>query len=107
MALYATETYTTAGGVKASKNMDPSIAPFNATVAVTLGSTGTYKLQYSLDPMTVADADASWFDSVNIPAGTTASAVTNFMFPVSRVRVDISAVGTTLKLQISQGFTNN
>lgn len=106
MPLYATQSYTTTG-TKDSLALDPSIAPFNASVAVTLGSTGNYKLQYSLDPMTVADASASWFDSVNIPAGTTASAVSNFMFPVARVRVIITTVGTTLKLQVSQGISSN
>lgn len=106
MPLYKNETYTTTG-TKGSLNLDPSIAPFNASVVVSLGSTGTYGLQYSLDPMTVADADATWVDSVNIPSGTTATAVTNFMFPVSRIRVVIVAVGSSLKLQALQGFTNN
>lgn len=106
MALYVTEAYTTTG-TKDSLNLDPSIAPFNASVAVTVGTTGTFGLQYSLDPMTVADADALWIDSVNIPAGTTATTVTNFMFPVSRIRLDIAAISGTITLQALQGFTNN
>jgi hypothetical protein len=106
MGYSRTESYTTTG-TKDSLNLDPSIAPFNATVAVTVGTTGTYKLQYSLDPMTVADSAALWFDSVNIPAGSTASIVTNFMFPVSRVRLVIAAISGTITLQTLQGFTNN
>lgn len=106
MPLYQTTSYTNTG-TKAGLNLDPSIAPFNASVVVTLSSTGTYKLQYTLDPITVADADATWTDSVNIPSGTTASAVTNFMFPVSRARLVIAANGGTITLQMLQGFTNN
>lgn len=106
MALAQTVSYTTTG-TKASLNMDPSITPFNATAAVTVGTSGTYKLQYSLDPMTTADADALWFDSVNAPASSTTSIVTNFMFPVSRVRIVIDAISGTITLQILQGFTSN
>ena len=94
-------------GTKASVNMDPSISPFNATVGVTLSSTGNYKLQYSLDAPDTPDSSALWFDSVNIPSGTTASAVTNLMFPVSRVRLVITSNGGTITLQTLQGFTKN
>jgi hypothetical protein len=87
--------------------MDPSIAPFNASVHVDLSSTGTYKLQFSLSAPDVADASAIWFDSVNIPDGTTATATTNLMFPVGRVRAVIAANGGTITLQICQGYTNN
>ncbi len=106
MALYRTAAYTDTG-TEASLNLDPSIAPFNASVVVTLSSTGNYKLQYSLDPDNVADDDSIWTDSVNIPSGTTASAVTNFMFPVSKVRLVIASNGGTITIQICQGFTNN
>lgn len=106
MSTYQTQVYTDTG-TKDSLNLDPSIAPFNSSVVVSLGSTGTYGLQYSLDPMTVADADAIWVDSVNIPSGTTATAVTNFMFPVSRIRIVIVANGSTITLQALQGFTQN
>lgn len=108
MALYRTTSYTTTG-TKDSLNFDPSIAPFNGSLAVTLSNGGStsYKVQFSLDPMSVADADANWFDSVNIPAATAASAQTNIMFPVSRARLIIASLTGTLTLQIRQGFTNN
>lgn len=106
MALYRKVPYTTTG-VKESLNMDAPIAPFNASVAVTVGTTATYKMQFSLDPMDVQDADAFWFDSVNIPAGTTASILSNVAFPVSRVRFDIAAISGTMTVQIQQGFTIN
>ena len=106
MALTHSVAYTTTG-TKTSVNMDASIAPFNASVGVTLSSTGTYGLQYSLSDVNISDTNALWFDSVNIPSGTTASKVTNFMFPVSRVRLVIVANGGTITLETLQGFTTN
>jgi hypothetical protein len=60
-----------------------------------------------LDDPDIADTAALWFDSVNIPAGSTASLVTNMMFPVSRVRLIISAISGTITLQTLQGYTTN
>lgn len=104
--LYSTTTYTTTGNMP-SKNLDTALAPFAVAIAVILASTGTYKLQYSLDAMDVADASATWFDSVNIPAGTAANAVDNFIVPVSRVRLVIAANGSGITMQIRQGMSIN
>lgn len=107
MALSTQVAYTTTG-TKASVNTDPSIAPFTCTVAVNVGTTGTYKMQYSLDdPSTVTDANAIWYDSTNMPASTTTSVVTSLVSPVSRVRLVIAAISGTITLQVSQGFTIN
>lgn len=106
MPLYQTNSYTTTG-TKASINLDPSIVPFNATVAVNVGTAGNYKVQYSLDPMDVADASAIWSDTVNIPSGTTASAVTSIISPVSRIRIVIASITGTITLQTSQGISTN
>lgn len=106
MALEHYVSYTTTG-TKQSVNMDPAISPFNASAAVYVGTTATYGIQYSLDPFTVTDANARWFDDANIPAGTTTSKVTNYMFPVTRVRVVIAAITGTLEFKTLQGFTAN
>lgn len=108
MPLYKTATYTTTGTTD-SINLDPSIAPFNATVAVTLtAGTTSYKLQWSLDPMTVTDAAALWFDSTDIPASTTASKVSYLIAPVSRLRLVIASLsGGNLVLQVQQGISIN
>lgn len=106
MPMYQTVAYTTTG-TKASLNLDPSIADFKATVAVTVGTTATYKMQYSLDPMTVADASALWFDSATIPAGTTSSKVEGLVAPVARIRLIVAALSGTLTLQVSQGLSVN
>lgn len=106
MPLYRKETYTTTG-TKDSLNLDPTIAPFQAAVACTLGTTGTYKVQFSLDPMTITDANATWQDSTGIPASTTSSATTTFVGPVSRIRVVIAALDSSLVLQVAQGISVN
>lgn len=106
MALFNQAAYTDTG-TKASILLDPSISPFNASIHVDLSSTGTYGLEFSLSAPDVSDSSAIWFDSVNIPAGTTADATTNLMFPVGRVRAVIVANGGTITLQICQGYTNN
>jgi hypothetical protein len=87
--------------------MDPSISPFNASVAVYLASTGDYSVQYTLDPMTMPDADCRWFDDANLGAGTVASGVTNYMFPVTKIRIVIVANGSSIELKALQGFTTN
>jgi len=105
-ALYNTVAYTTTG-TKASLNLDPSIADFKVTVATTVGTTATYKMEYSLDPMTVADSDALWFENATIPAGTTTSKVALITTPIARVRLVIAAVSGTLTIQVRQGISVN
>lgn len=106
-----TETYTTTG-TKGSWNLDPSIVPFNANIAVTL-TTGpaSYKLQYSLDTLdspTAVDSDASWFDSNDIPAATATSALAAFITPVARVRLVITTLTAgSLKMEMIQGMSTN
>lgn len=108
MAYYQTNSYTTTG-TKGSINLDPAIAPFSVNVVCTLvgAATGTYSLQYSLDPMTVADADALWLTSGDIPIGTATSAGSFLMSPVSRIRPVIAAISGTLTIQTLQGLSTN
>lgn len=108
MPLYQAVTYSD-DGVMPSLNLDPSIASFNVFVAFTLSNGGAvdYKMQYSLDPMTVADADAIWFDSAVIGANTSDSAVEALVTPFSRIRADIASLTGTLTLQVRQGLSVN
>lgn len=110
MPLHRTETFTTTG-VKTPWNCDHSIAPFNLNVSFDLldASTGSFKLQYSYDvlgPTQTAD-DATWFDSTEIPAGTTADIAQQFTGPVTMVRVDIAALTGSLKMTMLQGMSIN
>lgn len=107
--LYKTVAYTTTG-TKASLQLDPSIAPFNATVAVNIGGGATYKVQYTLDPLegpTATDSGAFWYDSTNMPSGSTSSIVSSFVSPVARIRIVITAVTDTITLQVQQGMSIN
>ena len=111
MPLERVETYTTTG-TKASWNLDPSIAPFHASISCELSDGGTvsYTLQYSYDTLNdplATDADATWFESTDIPAGTTASKAATFNAPIARVRVVIAALTGSLKMISLQGFSTN
>lgn len=105
-----TETYTTTG-TKPSWNVDPSIAPFDLNVACSiLSGTAAYKMQYTLNPLdgpTEADTDATWFDFPDIPAGTAVSAQAGVNTPVARIRVVISAIAGSLKVEALQGLSTN
>ena len=106
-----TQTYT-AAQTTPSWNLDTSIAPLNATVAITLSAgTVSYKLQYSLNPLDgplETDASATWIDSTDIPAGTTGNATTSFINPVARIRLVIASLsGGNLTMQLLQGLSTN
>lgn len=111
MPLQRSETYSTTG-TKQSWNCDPSVAPFNVNIGCVL-SAGTvdYKLQYSYDTLDnplLADSDATWIDSDDIPASTTGTAEANFSTPIARVRLVIAALsGGTLKMTMLQGMSTN
>jgi hypothetical protein len=110
MPLQRTETYTTTG-TKGSWNCDPSIAPFQVSIAAVLtGGPISYSLQYSydtLDDPTLTDASATWFDSTDIPAGTTASGEANFATPIARIRIVIVSITGSLKVTMLQGMSIN
>ena len=109
---YSREVSYTTTGTKASLDADPSIAPFNLhiTVKLTTGPT-SYKLQYTLDDFTSptkADSDAVWYDSIDIPAGTTGDGQTLITSPITRYRLIIATLTAgSLKLQAQQGLSIN
>jgi hypothetical protein len=111
MPLQRTETYLTTG-TKPSWNCDPSITPFNMSVAVTF-VTGpvSYKLQYTYDnfddPLKT-DASATWFDSTAIPAGTVANAQAAFTQPITRIRLVIATLTAgSITMTMLQGMSVN
>jgi hypothetical protein len=109
MPLQRTETFTGTGNT-ASWNCDPSITPFNLNVACAVLGTATYKLQYSydsLDDPLGSDASATWYDSVEIPAGTAVSAAQQFTAPVYRIRLVIAANSGGIKMTMLQGMSIN
>jgi hypothetical protein len=110
MPLQRSEIYTTPG-TKVSWNCDPSITPFNVNVAAILtGGPVSYSLQYSydvLDDPVLTDNDAQWLDSNDIPAGTVATAETNFSTPIARIRIVIVSITGSLKVTMLQGMSVN
>lgn len=95
-------TFTTTGA-KTPCVTDHQQSPFNASVGVVVLGTATYGVQYTLDDPENAAA-AVWFDDANLPPGETASGVSNYMFPVRGIRVNISAIGGAgLRFVVLQG----
>ena len=104
-------TYSTSG-TKASFDFDASIAPFNASITCSVlgGATTSYKLQYTNTNYGVltTDAQANWFDSADIPAGTTVSTFASFITPITRARLVIASLsGGTVVVEASQGLSTN
>ena len=102
---YQTVTYS-AAATTPSIALDPSIADFKVNIYCSLSAgTVSYKLQYSLDPLTTADASSTWIDSTTIGAGTSASKGDNYTVPISKIRLVIASLsGGTLTIQVLQGF---
>lgn len=94
-------------GAQPSIGLDNLIAPFQVTVAIILASSGTFGLEYSLDQPDVSDANAKWFASTEVPAGTTASTIKALTTPVNRIRLNIVANATGITLQKLQGLSIN
>ena len=105
MALYHQEIYTTTG-VKTSVMLDPSIAPFNCNVAVTLSATAIFSLEVSLSDVNVPDSAALWFTPTAF-ASASLAVMAPVNAPVSRIRANITALTGSLTLQTAQGFTIN
>ena len=112
MPYYQTLTYSSAV-TEPSIGLDNSIVPCNATVSCTLlgGATANYKLQWTLDPLfgpLDTDSDANWFDSTDIPSGTTTNASATFTTPVARIRLVIASLsGGTLQVEVLQPLSTN
>ncbi len=111
MPLQRTQTYSNPGALTTpSWNCDPSITPFNLSIACVVTGSVNYKLQYSydtLDSATAADTDATWFDSTEIPAATTATAQARFDTPIARIRIVFASGTGSLKVTMLQGMSMN
>lgn len=108
MALSHYNTYS-AFGVQSSVNLDASIAPFNCSVGVAItNGTASYGVQFSLDKHSTSDANSTWFNDANLPPGQTANGTTNFMFPVTKVRLALAQLssGGTVDFTTLQGFSS-
>lgn len=105
----------TTTGAQASINLDPTIAPFNATLAVELGSgaSATYEIQYTVDNFdlpSMTDSAATWFLASGITSTTTTTNIAGALNnPVTRVRVNftVAVAGGTVTFRALQGLSTN
>lgn len=86
----------------ATVNMDYAKTPFNASVAVTGSSSGTfsYTVLYTLDDQqyltTLGSTRAPvFFADANLGAASS-NGTTNYMFPIAGVRLSVTAVSSAL-----------
>lgn len=108
--IYATLSAT---GTTRSINLDRFQSPFNVSVAVTYATTtmtATYGVEYTLDDAQYLAAIGStkaisWLPDANLPAGTSSGNVTtNYTFPVSAVRMTVTAVSSSsVTICVTQG----
>lgn len=84
-------------------NLDTRMSPFNVSVGVGFGSTtmtATYGVEFTLQDQMYLSAigstlAVSWFADVNLPAGTSSAATSNYMFPVAALRCTVTALSSS------------
>lgn len=109
MALSHYVTYASGvTGTQPSVNLDPSISPFNCTVAVVIvGGSASYGIQFSHDANDVSDANSRWFADPTFGTGIVASGYVVYNNPITKVRIVIASNTGGLELKTLQGFTQN
>lgn len=111
MPLQRTQTYSNPGALTTpSWNCDPSITPFQVSIACIVTGTVSYKLQYSydtLDDPKAADSAADWIDSTVIPAATATTKEQTFTSPIARVRLVFASGTGSVKMTMLQGMSVN
>jgi hypothetical protein len=98
------QTHTTTGE-KDAILVDQAQSPFNMSASVVVASgTATFGVQYTMDDLNDSSITPFWFDDANIPAGSTASEATNYMFPIRAIRINISAISGSVRFTVLQGI---
>ena len=85
------------------------ITPFNATLAVAVTGTVTYQVEATVTDLTTAGYTAGsdvWFIHSTL-VGKTDNQVSNYAFPVTAVRLNVTAGTGTAKLTVIQAGTAN
>lgn len=84
---------------------DYTQSPFNMSVGVVLigAATATFGVQFTLDDLNDATITPVWFDDANLPTGTATNGVSNYMFPVRAVRINVAALSGALRFVALQG----
>lgn len=106
--IYVTLTST---GVSRAVNLDYGMAPFNATLAVTGSSSGTfsYFVEFTLDdPQFLAGIKSTvavtWLPDSFLGAGVSSNGSASYSFPVAAVRCTVTALSSAaVVLRVLQG----
>lgn len=91
-------------GVSAPIPLDQYISPFNIGFGVKVSGTVTYTVQHTFDDVFAAGytpASGTWYDHPDV-SGETANADGNYAFPVSAIRLSVSAGSGTATLTAIQ-----
>jgi|SRR5882724_3385857 len=95
---------STTTGAKTPCLVDNQQSPFNASVGVIVVGTATYGVEFTMDDVNNPAITPVWLPDANLPAGQTANGVTNYMFPVMGIRINIAAItGAGLRFIVLQG----
>ena len=86
--------------------LDNYISPFDVGIGVTVTGTATYTVQFTFDDVQAKGynpATGAWFDSPDTAvAGATTNGASNIAFPVTAVRVNVTAGTGTVQLVVIQ-----
>lgn len=98
--VYVTLTST---GTSRAVNLDYRVAPFNAYIAVTGSSSGTftYGVEYTVDDQLYltnigSTRSLTWLTDAILPAGQTANGTSGYTYPVAAVRCTVSAISSAI-----------
>lgn len=80
-------------------NLDST--PFNVGFGVTVTGTVTYTVQHSFDPVWQTDGVTTWYNHPTI-ASLSANADGNYAFPVSAIKIVVTAGTGTVQLTVIQ-----
>ena len=98
----------TVAGVAASAPIAISnyTSPCTVGIGVKISATATYTVQFTFDDIYAATfnpATATWYSSTDISVvNATANAASNFAFPVTAVRLNVSASTGTVTMTVIQ-----
>jgi hypothetical protein len=91
-------------GVSAPTPLDHYISPFNVGFGAVVSGTATYNIQHTFDDVfspTYVPASGTWFNHPNFTSAT-ATGDGNYAFPVSAIRINITAGSGSVNLTLIQ-----
>lgn len=84
--------------------LNAQIVPFNVGFGVTLNGAATYSVQHTFDDIYNGETP-TWFDHPTV-VGQTINEDGNYAFPVTAVRLNVTAGAGTATLTVLQGVCN-